>query len=123
MTPIDRQRRTGDGSPLDIRVDQFEHVVEPPLVLSAIHRPHYLERLERRIEGADVEDAAAQPEDNPGPAAVATQTVDLERTRGLWPAVEEFLALGTFRLEERYTNNNGLTVLEPVRPAAPPGTS
>jgi DNA polymerase-3 subunit gamma/tau len=46
-----------------------------------------LERLERRIEGADVEDAAAQPEDNPGPAAVATQTVDLERIRGLWPAV------------------------------------
>jgi tetratricopeptide (TPR) repeat protein len=31
---------------------------------------------------------------------------------GLWPAVEEFLALGTFRLRERYTNNNGLTILE-----------
>jgi tetratricopeptide (TPR) repeat protein len=36
--------------------------------------------------------------------------------RGLWPAVEEFLALGTFRLKERYANNNGLTVLEAVPP-------
>jgi GT2 family glycosyltransferase/tetratricopeptide (TPR) repeat protein len=33
-------------------------------------------------------------------------------SRGLWPAVEEFLAQGTFRLLERHTNNNGLTVLE-----------
>ena len=32
--------------------------------------------------------------------------------RGLWPAVEEFLTQGTFRLKERYENNNGLTVLE-----------
>jgi glycosyltransferase involved in cell wall biosynthesis/predicted Zn-dependent protease len=32
--------------------------------------------------------------------------------RGLWPAVEEFLAQGTFRLKQRYVNNNGLTVLE-----------
>jgi hypothetical protein len=32
--------------------------------------------------------------------------------RGLWPAVEEFLAQGAFRLRERYENNNGLTVLE-----------
>jgi GT2 family glycosyltransferase/Flp pilus assembly protein TadD len=38
-------------------------------------------------------------------------------SRGLWPAVEEFLALGTFRLRERLTNNQGLTVLEAVRPA------
>jgi hypothetical protein len=36
--------------------------------------------------------------------------------RGLWPAVEEFLAEGTFRLRQRFTNNNGLTVLERVRP-------
>jgi hypothetical protein len=35
-------------------------------------------------------------------------------SRGLWPAVEEFLARGTFRLKERRTNNNGLTVLEAV---------
>jgi GT2 family glycosyltransferase len=32
--------------------------------------------------------------------------------RGLWPAVEEFLAQGRFRLKDRYENNNGLTVLE-----------
>lgn len=38
--------------------------------------------------------------------------------RGLWPAIEEFLALDTFRLKKRYKNNNGLTVLEAVqRPA------
>jgi GT2 family glycosyltransferase/predicted Zn-dependent protease len=34
--------------------------------------------------------------------------------RGLWPAVEEFLRAGTFRLRERYDNNNGLAVLERV---------
>ncbi len=34
--------------------------------------------------------------------------------RGLWPAVEEFLAQGRFRLKARYVNNNGLTVLERV---------
>jgi hypothetical protein len=34
--------------------------------------------------------------------------------RGLWPAVEEFLKLGTFRLKERLHHNNGLTVLERV---------
>ena len=34
--------------------------------------------------------------------------------RGLWPAVEEFLAQGTFRLKARYENNNGLAVLEAV---------
>ncbi len=33
-------------------------------------------------------------------------------TRGLWPAVEEFLAAGTFAIKERRTNNNGLTILE-----------
>jgi len=32
--------------------------------------------------------------------------------RGLWPAVEEFLADGTFVLKERRENNNGLTILE-----------
>lgn len=42
--------------------------------------------------------------------------------RGLWPAVEEFLAQGTFHLKKCYYHNNGLTVLEAVRaerPAAP----
>jgi glycosyltransferase involved in cell wall biosynthesis/predicted Zn-dependent protease len=38
--------------------------------------------------------------------------------RGLWPAVEEFLAKGSFRLKERRTNNNGLTVLERLGPEA-----
>jgi hypothetical protein len=38
--------------------------------------------------------------------------------RGLWPAIEEFLAQGTFRLKARYANNNGLTVLERI--ALPP---
>ncbi|MBI1917344.1 MAG: hypothetical protein HYS12_21805 [Planctomycetes bacterium] len=33
---------------------------------------------------------------------------------GLWPAVEEFLAGGAFRLKQRLENNNGLTVLERV---------
>ncbi len=36
--------------------------------------------------------------------------------RGLWPAVEEFLAEGAFVLRDRAHNNNGLTVLE-RRPA------
>jgi GT2 family glycosyltransferase/Flp pilus assembly protein TadD len=35
--------------------------------------------------------------------------------QGLWPAVEEFLAEGCFRLGARNTNNNGLTVLEAAR--------
>ncbi len=39
--------------------------------------------------------------------------------RGLWPAVEELLARGEFRVKARYENNNGLTVLE--RLAARPG--
>jgi tetratricopeptide (TPR) repeat protein len=34
--------------------------------------------------------------------------------RGLWPAVEEFVAEGSFRIKERLENNNGLTVLERV---------
>jgi GT2 family glycosyltransferase/tetratricopeptide (TPR) repeat protein len=36
--------------------------------------------------------------------------------RGLWPAVEELLAEGGFRLKERHTDNHGLAVLERVRP-------
>jgi hypothetical protein len=36
--------------------------------------------------------------------------------RGLWPAVEEFLEAGRFRLKARYENNNGLTVLERIMP-------
>jgi hypothetical protein len=32
--------------------------------------------------------------------------------RGLWPAVEEFLAQGDFRLRQRYMSSSGLTVLE-----------
>jgi DNA polymerase-3 subunit gamma/tau len=51
-----------------------------------------LERVERLVQGADVQTAAEQPEDNPGPTAVATEAVateavDLERINGLWPAV------------------------------------
>jgi hypothetical protein len=42
---------------------------------------------------------------------------EAEGHRGLWPAVEEFLAQGTFRLKQRVANNNGLTVLEALRPA------
>jgi GT2 family glycosyltransferase/tetratricopeptide (TPR) repeat protein len=34
--------------------------------------------------------------------------------RGVWDAVAEFVAVGMFRLKERYTNNHGLTVLERV---------
>jgi hypothetical protein len=47
---------------------------------------------------------------------------ETEGHRGLWPAVEEFLREGTFRLKERYENNNGLAVLERVGawPAAGP---
>jgi hypothetical protein len=40
---------------------------------------------------------------------------ETEGHAGLWPAVEEFLARGTFRLKRRYENNNGLTVLEAAR--------
>jgi hypothetical protein len=36
-----------------------------------------------------------------------------EVTKGLWPAVEEFLAAhGEWALKRRYTNNNGLTILQ-----------
>ena len=56
-----------------------------------------LERVERLVQGADVQTAAEQPRDNPGPTAVATEAVateaaateavDFERISGLWPAV------------------------------------
>jgi tetratricopeptide (TPR) repeat protein len=35
-----------------------------------------------------------------------------EGRRGLWPAIEEFLAEGNFVIKDRYENNNGLMVLE-----------
>jgi hypothetical protein len=37
---------------------------------------------------------------------------ETEGRRGLWPAVEEFLTEGTFRLKQCGENNHGLTVLE-----------
>ncbi len=56
-----------------------------------------LERVERLVQGADVQTAAEQPHENPGPTAVATEAVateavateavDFERISGLWPAV------------------------------------
>lgn len=39
---------------------------------------------------------------------------EIEGEGGLWPAVEEFLAAGGWKIVERRTNNNGLTVLERV---------
>jgi hypothetical protein len=39
--------------------------------------------------------------------------------RGLWPAVEEFLAKGTFRLKQRHMHNNGLTILERIERLVP----
>jgi tetratricopeptide (TPR) repeat protein len=42
---------------------------------------------------------------------------ETEGHAGLWRAVEEFLARGTFRLKEHYPNNNGLTVLQPAPPS------
>jgi hypothetical protein len=41
---------------------------------------------------------------------------ETEGHRGLWPAVEEFLAKGKFRIKTRFENNNGLTVLDRIRP-------
>ena len=32
--------------------------------------------------------------------------------RGLWPAVQDYVAKGTFRVRQRLTNQNGLTILE-----------
>ena len=38
-----------------------------------------------------------------------------EITKGLWPAIQEFLDVNPeWKLKERFTNNNGLTILERV---------
>lgn len=38
-----------------------------------------------------------------------------EITKGLWPAIEEFLKENNeWRIKERFTNNNGLTILERI---------
>lgn len=39
-----------------------------------------------------------------------------EIRKGLWPAIEEFLAenVGTWELVKRYTNNNGLTIIKRI---------
>ena len=38
-----------------------------------------------------------------------------EITKGLWPAIEEFLQNNDeWVLHERYTNNNGLTILKKI---------
>jgi hypothetical protein len=43
----------------------------------------------------------------------ATGQMEMMRKRGLWPAVEEFLAENTnWTLKERFTHNNGLTILQ-----------
>jgi hypothetical protein len=46
------------------------------------------------------------------------QLGETEGHAGLWPAVEEFLSEGMFRLRQRYENNNGLTILERCPPIA-----
>lgn len=40
-----------------------------------------------------------------------------EITRGIWPAIEEFIEThkNEWKLHERYTNNNGLTILKRVK--------
>ena len=43
--------------------------------------------------------------------------------RGIWPAIEEFLAEGHFALRQRLQNNNGLTVLERREPVGMNGTT
>lgn len=40
---------------------------------------------------------------------------------GLWPAVEQFVGQGTFRVKARWEHNNGLTVLERVGPEGQAG--
>ena len=36
-----------------------------------------------------------------------------EINKGLWPAIEEFLSNNkNWKIKERFTNNNGLTILE-----------
>src|SRR5262249_3549883 len=44
---------------------------------------------------------------------------ETEGHKGLWPAVEEFLARGTFRLNKRYDNNHGLAGLSAGWPWTP----
>jgi hypothetical protein len=45
----------------------------------------------------------------------ANGNMELMRMRGLWPAVEEFLQENkNWSLKERFTHNNGLTVLERI---------
>ena len=31
--------------------------------------------------------------------------------KGIWPAIEELIEKGVWEIKERYTNNNGLTIL------------
>jgi hypothetical protein len=60
------------------------------------------------------------------PAALAARTgiPVQEITTGLWPAVEEFLASHPeWKLRIRYTNNNGLTILERVSTAPSSGVA
>jgi hypothetical protein len=47
---------------------------------------------------------------------------EIDGLGGTWPAVTEFLAEGTFQLQERSFDNNGLAVLERVREEAEPQT-
>ena len=35
-----------------------------------------------------------------------------EYEKGIWPAIEELLEEGVWEIKERYTNNNGLTILK-----------
>jgi hypothetical protein len=43
----------------------------------------------------------------------ANGNMEVMRMRGLWPAVEEFLQENkNWSLKERFTHNNGLTILE-----------
>jgi hypothetical protein len=52
---------------------------------------------------------------NSNQQSIITEFPIEEINRGLWPAVEEFLQNNTdWVLKERYTNNNGLTILERV---------
>jgi GT2 family glycosyltransferase/tetratricopeptide (TPR) repeat protein len=48
------------------------------------------------------------------------QVGETEGHAGLWPAVEEFLAQGSFRLKHRFENNNGLAILERATDLAEP---
>lgn len=53
---------------------------------------------------------------NPYEQSIASGIPVDEITRGLWPAVQEFVAEHPeWVIKERFTNNNGLTVLERIR--------